>query len=86
MREPAPTQTEIAYAQARQLLDRDGILTREIARGEGIAGGFAGMYPMLRLPLEISRVDGIAVRETPWAARLESAGFTPSYRGLTFRP
>ena len=230
MREPAPTQTEIAYAQARQLLDRYGILTREIARGEGIAGGFAGVYPMLRLleergevrrgyfvaglgaaqfaapgavdrlrglrpvgggvggglgrvdgglggnsgaegrdgsedglivlaatdpaqpygsvlpwpessvnparavgafvvlrdgvcvailerggrslvtfptarqddawlqalgdlvitkrlcSLEISKVDGTAVRETPWATRLESAGFTPSYRGLTFRP
>ena len=36
--------------------------------------------------LEITRVDGIAVRETPWATRLETAGFTPTYRGLTFRP
>lgn len=35
--------------------------------------------------LEIAKVDGIAVRETPWAARLESAGFSPGYRGMTFR-
>jgi ATP-dependent Lhr-like helicase len=35
--------------------------------------------------LEISRVDGQPVRETPWAARLESAGFSAGYRGMTFR-
>ncbi|MCY3849698.1 MAG: DEAD/DEAH box helicase [Acidimicrobiaceae bacterium] len=233
MREPAPAQTEITYARVQQLLDRYGILTREIARGEGIDGGFAGLYPLLRLleergevrrgyfvaglgaaqfaalgavdrlrslrvaggeflsdrngnsggnrqadrgggdgsndgsndgpvalaatdpaqpygsvlpwpessgrpvravgayvvidagvcvailerggrslvtfpaahdddawmralqdlvasgrirSLEIAKVDGVAIRETPWAARLQSAGFTPSYRGLTFRP
>lgn len=39
----------------------------------------------LRL-LEIAKVDGVAVRETPWAARLQTAGLTPGYRGLTFRP
>lgn len=49
MREPVATQTEIAYARVQQLLDRYGILTREIARGEGIDGGFAGLYPLLRL-------------------------------------
>ncbi len=35
--------------------------------------------------LEISKVDGRPIRETPWAARLESAGFSPGYRGMTFR-
>ncbi|MDE0065583.1 MAG: DEAD/DEAH box helicase [Acidimicrobiaceae bacterium] len=228
MREPAPAQTEITYARVQQLLDRYGILTREIARGEGVDGGFAGLYPLLRLleergevrrgyfvaglgaaqfaapgavdrlrslrvaggefrsdrdgrsggycqadrgggdslsdgpvvlaatdpaqpygsvlpwpessgrpvravgahvvidagvcvailerggrslvtfpaaqdddawiqtlqglvssgrlrSLDIAKVDGVAIRETPWAARLQSAGFTPSYRGLTFR-
>lgn len=216
MREPAPTHTETAYAQVQQLLDRYGILAREIVNGEGIEGGFAGLYPLLRLleergevrrgyfvaglgaaqfaasgtvdrlrslrsergsvgsdvvdsgddsgggpvvlaatdpaqlygsvlpwpettgrparavgayvviddgtcvailerggrslvtfpaahdndawikalqdlvvsgrlrSLEITKVDGIAVRGTPWASRLESAGFTPSYRGLAF--
>ena len=40
-----------------------------------------GRFPKL----EIARVDGLPVRETPWAARLESAGFSPGYRGMTFR-
>ena len=35
--------------------------------------------------LEIAKVDGVAVGETRWAARLQAAGFSPSYRGLTFR-
>ena len=39
-----------------------------------------------RLPkLEIGKVDGRPVRETPWAARLESVGFSAGYRGMTFR-
>ena len=39
-----------------------------------------------RLPkLEIAKVDGVAIRETRWAARLESAGFTPAYRGMLYR-
>ena len=35
--------------------------------------------------LEIAKVDGIAVRETPWAARLEAAGFTSAYKGMLYR-
>ena len=35
--------------------------------------------------LEISKVDGQPIRETPWAARLESAGFSAGYRGMTYR-
>ena len=35
--------------------------------------------------LEIAKVDGTAVRETPWAARLESAGFTSAYKGMLYR-
>ena len=39
-----------------------------------------------RLPkLEIAKVDGIPIRETPWAARLEAAGFTSAYRGMLYR-
>ena len=36
--------------------------------------------------LEIAKVDGRPVRETPWAARLESAGFTAAYKGMLYRP
>ena len=204
LRHPAPAPTEAAYAKAHQLLDRYGVLTRETALSEGVTGGFAGVYPVLKaleergevrrgyfvaglgaaqfaLPgavdrlravreiesedaplvlaatdpaqpygavlawpetegrpvraagahvvlidgepavelerggrslvtfplaldtdawidailrlvkdgrlrkLEIGKVDGTPVRETPWAARLEAAGFSPGYRGMTFR-
>jgi ATP-dependent helicase Lhr and Lhr-like helicase len=36
--------------------------------------------------LEITRVDGQDVHDTPWAGLLAEAGFTPGYRGLTLRP
>ena len=35
--------------------------------------------------LEIAKVDGVPIRETPWAARLEAAGFTSAYRGMLYR-
>ena len=201
---PQPAATESALARAHQLLDRCGVVTRETALGEGTAGGFAGVYPVLKaleergearrgyfvaglgaaqfaLPgavdrlradrapepdaapvvlaatdpaqaygaalawppspgrparaagahvvladgvplvvlerggrslatfegtestdawidaviglvkdgrlrkLEIAKVDGVAVRETPWAARLEAAGFTSGYKGMLYR-
>ena len=44
----APTPTEVAHARALQLLDRYGVLTREMALAEGVAAGFAGVYPVLR--------------------------------------
>jgi len=40
--------TEAAHARAAQLLERHGVLTREAARSEGIEGGFAGVYPVLK--------------------------------------
>ena len=201
---PQPAPTESALARAHQLLDRYGVVTRETALGEGIDGGFAGVYPVLKaleergearrgyfvaglgaaqfaLPgavdrlrgartpepgaapvvlaatdpaqpygaalawpeslgrpartagahvvladgvplvvlerggrslatfegaesndawidaiiglvkddrlrkLEIAKVDGVSVRDTPWAARLESAGFTSAYKGMLYR-
>ena len=45
---PAPTPTEAAHAQAMQLLERHGVLTREAALAEGIEGGFAAIYPVLK--------------------------------------
>ncbi len=204
LRQPNPSPTQRSLAQAHQLLDRYGVLTRETALAEGVSGGFAGVYPVLKaleergevrrgyfvaglgaaqfaLPgaverlraarevderqppvvlaatdpaqpygaavawpesagrparsagahvvlcdgepvvlverggrslvmfagaadtdawidavqglvkdgrltkLEITKVDGQPVRETPVAARLEAAGFSPGYRGMTFR-
>ena len=39
-----------------------------------------------RLPkLEIAKVNGKPIRETPWATRLEAHGFTSAYRGMLYR-
>jgi len=48
--------TAAAHARAAALLDRHGVLTREAVRGEGTAGGFAGVYPVLRAMEEAGRI------------------------------
>jgi len=53
--DPAATPTEAAHAQAQQLLERHGVVTREGVRSEGIAGGFAAVYPVLRALEESGR-------------------------------
>jgi ATP-dependent Lhr-like helicase len=40
--------TEAAAVRALQLLERYGVLTREMALAEGAEGGFAGVYPVLK--------------------------------------
>jgi ATP-dependent Lhr-like helicase len=45
---PASSATESAHAAALQLLERNGVLTREAALAEGVEGGFAGVYPVLK--------------------------------------
>ncbi|HEX9995063.1 MAG TPA: DEAD/DEAH box helicase [Acidimicrobiales bacterium] len=45
---PVPSPTEAAAARAAQLLERHGVLTREAARSEGVEGGFAAVYPVLK--------------------------------------
>ncbi|HZJ26433.1 MAG TPA: DEAD/DEAH box helicase [Acidimicrobiia bacterium] len=53
---PRPGSTERAHAIATQLLDRHGIVTREAVRAEGIPGGFAAVYPVLRALEEGGRI------------------------------
>ena len=53
---PAFTPTERAHALATQLLDRHGVVTREAVRAEGIFGGYAAVYPVLRALEETGRV------------------------------
>ncbi len=45
---PATSPTERATNRALQLLERYGVLTREMALAEGADGGFAGVYPVLK--------------------------------------
>ena len=54
--QPAPSPTERAYAEAGTLLQRHGVLTREAVVAEGWAGGFTGLYPVLRAMEEAGRI------------------------------
>jgi ATP-dependent Lhr-like helicase len=54
--EPGRTPTERAHAVATQLLDRHGILTREAVLAEGVPGGFAGVYRVLKALEESGKV------------------------------
>jgi ATP-dependent Lhr-like helicase len=42
-----PAAERMAAAWADQLLERHGIVTRDAVLAEGVAGGFAGLYPVL---------------------------------------
>ena len=71
------------------VLERGG---RSLATFEGAESNDAWIEAIIGLvkdgrlrKLEIAKVDGTAVRETPWAARLEAAGFTSAYKGMLYR-
>jgi ATP-dependent Lhr-like helicase len=51
-----PTETERRAALARALLERYGVLTREAAHAEGIAGGFSAVYEVLKAMEQSGRV------------------------------
>jgi ATP-dependent Lhr-like helicase len=85
--EPAASPTERLHAQAETLLQRYGVLTREAVVAEGWAGGFAGLYPVLRAMEEAGRarrgyfVDGLGGSQfaLPGAVdRLRAARDSPS--------
>ena len=48
--------TERSHAQALALLERHGVVTREAVLAEGLAGGFASVYPVLKAMEEAGRV------------------------------
>ena len=47
--QPAPSATVAAHATALQLLDRYGVVTREAVLAEGVHGGYAGVYGVLKV-------------------------------------
>lgn len=47
---------EAKLALVGSLLERYGVLTRDAVRGEGVPGGFAGVYPVLRALEESGRI------------------------------
>jgi ATP-dependent Lhr-like helicase len=54
--QPVPSATEVAHARALQLLERHGVLTREAVLAEGVDGGFAGVYGVLKVLEERGQV------------------------------
>ncbi|MDQ3171865.1 MAG: DEAD/DEAH box helicase [Acidobacteriota bacterium] len=70
--------TERAAALANQLLQRYGIVTRDVAAAEGIAGGFSAVYDVLRAMEEAGRirrgyfVSGVAATQFAMPAALET--------------
>ena len=51
-----PTVTEKQTALAAQMIERYGVLTREMVASEGITGGFSGLYPILKAMEEAGRI------------------------------
>src|SRR6266496_2821319 len=50
------TPTERVTARVHQLLERHGIVTREAVQAEGLAGGFAAVYGVLKAMEDAGRV------------------------------
>jgi ATP-dependent Lhr-like helicase len=48
--------TDRAHALALSLLERHGVVTRESVLGEGVPGGFASVYPVLRAMEESGKI------------------------------
>jgi ATP-dependent helicase Lhr and Lhr-like helicase len=69
--------TERSTALARQLLARYGVITREVAAAEGIAGGFSAVYDVLKALEDAGRVrrgyfvGGVAATQFALPAALE---------------
>ncbi|HET7700578.1 MAG TPA: crosslink repair DNA glycosylase YcaQ family protein, partial [Candidatus Limnocylindria bacterium] len=55
-RDASLTPTERLAARVRQLLDRHGVITREVVQNEEIEGGFTAVYGVLRAMEEAGRV------------------------------
>ncbi len=53
---PAPAPTEAAHATARQLVERHGVVTREAVLAEGVVGGYAAVYGVLKVLEERGQV------------------------------
>jgi len=53
---PVPSTTEAAHAQALQLVERHGVVTREAVMAEGLVGGFSAVYGVLKVLEERGQV------------------------------
>ena len=76
--ETAPASpTERLHAQSLALLERHGVVTREAVATEGVEGGFAAVYPVLRAMEDAGRirrgyfVDGLGAAQFALAGALD---------------
>jgi len=76
------TQTERLHATALALLDRHGILVRDAVMAEGVEGGFAGLYPVLRALEEAGRIRRGYFVEGLGAAQFALAGAIDRLRAV----
>ncbi len=53
---PQPSTTERAHGLALQLLERQGVVTREAVNAEGVPGGFTALYGVLKMLEERGQV------------------------------
>ncbi|MEI7886440.1 MAG: crosslink repair DNA glycosylase YcaQ family protein [Actinomycetes bacterium] len=83
---PLPTPTEFVTQRAVQLLERYGVLTREMALAEGVAGGFAGVYPVLKLLEERGQVRRGYFVDGLGAAQFAKPGAVDLLRSLSLEP
>lgn len=78
--EPSPEERQAALAQS--LLDRYGIVVREAAHAEGVFGGWAALYPVLRAMEEAGRARRGHFVEGLGAAQFATAGAVDRLRAL----
>jgi ATP-dependent Lhr-like helicase len=79
-REPSPEERQAALAQ--NLLDRYGVVVREAVRAEGVAGGWAGLYPVLRAMEDAGRVRRGYFVDGLGAAQFATSGAVDRLRGV----
>jgi ATP-dependent Lhr-like helicase len=80
--EPRPSGTAAAHATALQLLERHGVLTREAVLAEGVVGGFAGVYGVLKVLEERGQVRRGYFVSGLGAAQFALAGAVDRLRSL----
>ncbi|HEY7928107.1 MAG TPA: DEAD/DEAH box helicase [Candidatus Dormibacteraeota bacterium] len=73
--------TERGIGLATSLLQRHGVLTREAVAGEGVSGGFAALYPVLRAMEEAGRIRRGYFVEGCGAAQFALPGAVDALRG-----
>jgi ATP-dependent helicase Lhr and Lhr-like helicase len=78
--DPALSDTARAHALAEQFLERHGVVTAEGVRAEGVPGGFASVYPVLKAMEEVGTVRRGYVVEGLGGAQFSTPGVVDRLR------